>query len=227
MKRIALRSVPFVLCAVVCVALAGSSERLHDPARRAALDAFAEIAFTSEYGGASDWIRKWTVPMKVAVHGDPTDEDRSALKRAMDGLNAVAGFPGAAIAESGGNVDIWFIPLDEMGAHFPKYVQGNWGFFYTKSDDTGIAQATIAVAEDVTGQAARNHLIFEEFLQSAGLMQDNYDRPDSIFYGLWTTVQQPSSLDWELLGILYGKGIRHGMPRAAAMEYLEDHYDMH
>lgn len=226
MKSILRRSALLVLCAALCAALAGSADRRHAPARRAALGAFAKIAFSSEYGGASGRIHKWTAPMRIAVHGGATAEDRAALQRAMDGLNAVPGFPGISFEEVGANVDVWFVPLAEMGAHFSGYVPGNWGFFSIKPGEGGILKATLAVASDVTGQQERNHLIFEELLQSAGLLQDNYDRPDSIFYGLWTTVQQPSALDWELLGILYHKGIRHGMPKDEAMEYLEEHYGM-
>jgi hypothetical protein len=226
MKRILRGSALLVLCAALCVSLAYSAERRHAPSRRAALEAFEKIAFSSEYGGASGRIHKWTAQMLVSVHGNATAEDRAALQRAMDGLNAVPGFPGIRFAEDGANVEIWFVPLAEMGGHFTGYVPGNWGFFSIKPGEGGILRATLAIASDVTVQDERNHLIFEELLQSAGLLQDNYDRPDSIFYGLWTTVQQPSALDWELLGILYMEGVRHGMPKEEAMGYLEEHYGM-
>jgi hypothetical protein len=195
------------------------------PTKNDILDAFKTIAFASEYGSSGAKIRKWTKEMKVEVHGDPTGEDLDALEKAMDGLNGVDGFPGIGTVKSGGNVDIWFVPLDQMSYVIPEYVEGNWGFFYTHfGSGGGITSASIAIATDVTEQDARNHLIQEELIQSTGLMQDNYDRPDSIFYGKWTTVQQPTALDWELVRILYMKGIKPGMPSVDAMSYLIDNY---
>lgn len=195
-----------------------------EPGRQEILEAFREIAFTSEYGGSTDEIRKWTQPIRVEVLGNPTEEDRAALGRAMDGLNAVKGFPGIGMAEDGGNMAVWFVKLDEMAGHFANYVQGNWGFFDTNWNETGITYATVAIATDVTDQAGRNHLIFEETLQSMGLMQDSYRYADSIFYGRWTKVQQPARIDWELLRILYMPELRHGMPSAEAMQTLEEYY---
>jgi hypothetical protein len=192
--------------------------------RKEALDAFREIAFTSEYGGTTDEIRKWTKPIRAEVLGAPTDEDRAALARAMGGLNAVQGFPGIDLAQDGITMEIWFVPLEDMAEHLPEYVPGNWGFFSTNWNNSGITHATIAIATDVTDQMARNHLIFEEVLQSTGLMQDSLRYPDSIFYGEWTTVQAPSALDWELLGMLYMPQLEQGMPSIEAMRILEEQW---
>lgn len=159
--------------------------------------------------------------MAVAVHGNPTDEDRAALKRAMDGLNGVAGFPGIRMAAKQANVDVWFVKLSELPGVVPGYEPGNWGYFTTHYDSGGITDATVGIASDVTDQNTRNHLIFEELMQSTGLMQDLYDYPDSIFYGGWTTVQQPLPMDWEMLRLLYLPGIRHGMGEDPAMKILK------
>lgn len=196
-----------------------------NPGKQEALDAFREIAFTSEYtngaGNAAREIRKWTDPIKAAVHGSPTAEDNEALKRAMDGLNALEGFPGISVSEQDKNVDIWFVPLDKMAGAVPDYVPGNWGFFTVNFSGGRITGGAIAIATDVTDQVSRNHLIFEEVLQSTGLMQDSYRYSDSIFYGRWTTVQQPTRLDWELLGMLYLPELKPGMPESDAMGVLE------
>lgn len=152
------------------------------------LSAFYEIAFTSEYGAKDSTVKKWTKRMNVAVHGSQTDDDGAALDSAMAGLNGVSGFPGIGIASEDVNVNIWFVKLAQMPDVLPEFVSGNWGYFSTRFDNSGISEATIAIATDVTKQDERNHLIFEEVLQSTGLMQDLYDYPDSIFYGNWTTV---------------------------------------
>jgi hypothetical protein len=189
------------------------------------LAALGEIAFTSEYGATDRQIRKWAARMNVAVHGSPTEEDRATLQKAMDGLNAIPGFPGIGIAEKDVNVDIWFVKLAEMPGVLPDYEKGNWGYFTTHISAGVITDATIAIASDVTRQNERNHLIFEEVLQSTGLMQDLYDYPDSIFYGGWTTVQQPLPMDWEMLRMLYLPALSPGMGEAEAMAVLKARFD--
>jgi hypothetical protein len=195
------------------------------PDKSEALAAFEEIAFTSEYGDKSSQIRKWIRPIAIAVHGGPSAEDLAALNRAMDGLNAVEGFPGIRIASPGSqNADIWFVKLDEMKDDVPDYVEGNWGYFTTIFERGIVSSASIAIATDVTDQTERNHLIFEEVLQSTGLMQDSNKYADSIFYGPWTTVQQPSALDWELLRMLYMPRVKPGMAQEQAMDILQKDY---
>ncbi len=189
-----------------------------------ALDYFAEIAFGSEYGIADKRIRKWTSPIRAAVHGNPTDEDMAAIRCVLEGLNAVEGFPGITLADKGQNMDISFVPLDAMNGTVPGYVEGNWGFFTVRYSAGGIRQASVAIASDVTDQQARNHLLFEEILQSAGLMCDSDSYPESIFYGQWTTVQQPAALDWELMHMLYLPRIKTGMGMEEAIGLLKQYF---
>ncbi len=194
-----------------------------DPARQAALDYFSEIAFGSEYGIADKRIRKWTVPIRAAVHGKPTDEDMAAIQRVMDGMNAVKGFPGISLVDESPNMDIHFVPLEEMDKTVSGYVEGNWGFFTVRYGAGGIRESCVAIASDATDQQARNHLLFEEIIQSAGLMRDSDRYADSIFYGQWTTVQQPDEMDWELMGMLYLPQIKTGMGMEQAMDLLEQY----
>lgn len=197
------------------------------PGRQEMLSAFREIAFTSEYRTGADSpgeIRKWTGPLRLAVHGSPAAEDMAALQRAMDGLNALAGFPGISLAEENGNAVMWFVKLKDMADAVPGYVEGNWGFFTVSYNEGRMSQAAIAIATDVTDQAARTHLIYEELLQSTGLMQDQYTYPESIFYGQWTTTPEPTPMDWELLRMLYMKDIMPGMSEKDAMAALEASY---
>lgn len=197
------------------------------PDRKELLAAFQEIAFTSEYPGGSDetgQIRKWAEPVRLAVHGNPSAEDEATLTRAMDGLNALDGFPGITLSAGEANVNIWFVKLDEMDDVIPSYVEGNWGFFTVHFSDGKLSSASIAIATDVTDQAARTHLIYEELLQSTGLMQDLYSYPESIFYGEWTTTPEPLAMDWELLGMLYMQELTPGMAQADAMAALQAKY---
>ena len=175
------------------------------------LDAFRTVAGGSEYGGAGTSIRKWAMPVRLVVNGNPTEEDMAAVRRVVNWLNGIEGYPGISIVEKNGNAAIWFVKLDEMKNVVDGYMAGNWGFFWTEFNSQSITKATVAIASDVTSQAARNHLVFEELVQSMGLMQDQYEYEDSIFYGNWTTVQEPSEMDRALVGMLYLPEIKHGM----------------
>ncbi len=185
------------------------------------LDVFRTVAGSSEYGSSGTSIRKWAMPIKLVVQGDPTEEDMAAVHRVVEWLNGIEGYPGISLAEKDGNAAIWFVNLDEMKNVVDGYVAGNWGFFWTEFDSKSITKATVAIANDVTSQTARNHLVFEELVQSMGLMQDHYTYEDSIFYGNWTTVQKPSEMDEALVAMLYVPGIKHGMPVNDAIAILE------
>lgn len=213
-----LRSVPPLVTRPADAGLPGKAEML---------SAFREIAFTSEYPGAPDErgeIRKWAEPVRLAVHGSPTREDEAALALAMDALNALPGFPGISLEQADANADIWFVELDQMEDVISGYVEGNWGFFTVTYDTGRITHAAIAIATDVTDQSARTHLIYEELLQSTGLMQDSYTYPESIFYSEWTTVPEPLPMDWELLKMLYMEELTPGMSVKDAMAKLDDIY---
>ena len=69
------------------------------------------------------------------------------------------------------------------------------------------------IATDVTDQKARNHLIQEEFIGALGLLNDHFLYSDSILYQPWTTVQQPSEVDWLMLNILYSPRLSPGMDK--------------
>lgn len=195
-----------------------------DPGRQEALEYFREIAFGSEYGVADSRVRKWARPIMAAIHGEPTNEDMVTLQMVMDSLNTVPGFPGISLVSEKANMDIHFVPLAGMDRAVPGYVEGNWGFFTVRFGKDGIVEATVAIAIDVTDQQARNHLLFEEVVQSTGLMKDSDRYDDSIFYGRWTTVQQPTALDWELVRMLYLPELTLGMGMEDAMGALETGY---
>ncbi len=186
------------------------------------LGAFRTVAGGSEYGGSGMSIRKWAAPVRLAVHGEPTEDDLDAVRRAMGWLNGIKGYPGISLVTKDANADIWFVKLDNMKNVVDGYVVGNWGFFWTEFDSQSITKGTVAIASDVTSQTVRNHLILEELIQSMGLMQDQYTAEDSIFYGNWTTVQQPSEMDRVLAEMLYLPEVRNGMEMEEAIQILRD-----
>ena len=190
-----------------------------------AMKAFEEIAFSAEYGGDRGAIVKWQEPIRLKVSGKYTQADSATLAQAIKSINLVNGFPGISIVEGNGNGEMSFVTLASMADAVPGYVSGNWGFFMTWRGGSGFTEIKIAIATDVTDQMIRNHLIYEELYQSLGLMQDSNSHPDSIFYGPWTTVQQPSRLDWVLLRMLYLPKLQSGMGADEARLIIKEAWD--
>lgn len=74
-------------------------------------------------------------------------------------------------------------------------------------------EAQIGIAADVTDQRSRDHLIQEEFFGALGLLNDHDLYSDSIVYQPWTTVQQPSEVDWLMLNMVYSPLLSPGMEK--------------
>ena len=187
----------------------------------AALDYFSAIALSTEYGDGAGEVRKWTTDVRIAVHGDPTDEDLSALVDVVADLNALIGPIEIEVVRSEANVDLHFSPETDFAGIAPEYIPVNMGFFWTWWDGDGaITRARILVSTTDITQTEREHIIREEVTQSLGLMNDSYTYVDSIFYQGWTSPTEYTALDESLIEMLYLPEIAPGMPAADALEAL-------
>jgi hypothetical protein len=179
---------------------------------QAALDYFSAIALSPEYGDSAGEIKKWTTDVRIAVHGDPTDEDLATLADVVADLNALVGPIEIEVVRSKANVDVYFAP---------EYVPVNMGFFWTWwGDDGGITRARILVSTTGISPIERDHVIREEVTQSLGLMNDSYAHQDSMFYQGWTSPTRYSPLDETLIEMLYLPEITPGMSAADALAAL-------
>lgn len=188
-------------------------------------EAFAEAAFRAEYDAeGTDSLRRWEQPILIWAGGAFTEEDLARLNSFVEDLNSkVGGLPFVSIVEEQekANLKIQFAPLVELGQLDSSYVQGNWGYFTFWYDEAqAIYKASILVASDVTSQWERNHLILEETVGALGLPNDIENEPDSIIYQPWTTTQELSVLDWQLLNLVYDENLRPGMTWAQAQTAL-------
>ncbi len=194
-------------------------ERHHYSA--AALDYFSAIALSPEYGDGAGEIRKWTTDVRIAVHGDPTDEDLATLDDVVVDLNALIGPIEVEVVGSEANVDVYFAPEPEFSEIAPEYIPVNMGFFWTWWDGGGsITRARILVSTTGITQTERDHIIREEVTQSLGLMNDSYSHEDSMFYQGWTSPTKYSALDESLIEMLYLPEITPGMSAADALAVL-------
>lgn len=211
-----------VLAAAFALASCGSGGadpvgpvRPADPNRysEAELAYFGEIAFGFEFGDASPVVRKWQTDVRVAVHGDPTAEDREALATVMRELTAAIGGP-VRVADAGAepaNADVYYVPRARFTAVYSQAVPNNDGEFWVSWDGTDhLTHALVLIGTDVEARF-RRHLIREELTQSMGLAQDSPRYPDSMFYSGYTDTPAYSAMDRALIEMLYRDEVQAGM----------------
>ena len=213
-----------VLALVLCLLFAsikGEAESAVPPSGdqavlRQALYLMETCAFHSEYGAGAEGqnLNRWEKELTIWVGGRPTREDKETLDAFLSELQEkVPGFPTARRVSRDDQADIWiwFVPEDQIAYYFDDYAEENWGFFHYDQEDGKITKARIAVAMDITDQEARNHLIKEELVGALGLPGDHLLYPDSILYDPWTTVQELSPVDWDMLTLLYSPVVSPNM----------------
>ncbi|NEQ99820.1 MAG: DUF2927 domain-containing protein [Cyanothece sp. SIO2G6] len=181
---------------------------------------FTEIALGSEFGNASERVRKWDNDIRIRVHGNPTSADRQTLAGIVNELDSLLNQDTSdginiEIVESRAadraNVDIYFVPHGEFPRYEPNYQPGNLGFAYVNWNNNRIYRARILITTESITQTERSHLIREELTQSLGLLRDSYRYNDSIFYQGWTRTNSFSALDRSVIQMLYNQAVTPGM----------------
>lgn len=195
-------------------------------AKMKALRCLKDTAFTAEFGNTErNELLRWEEPLRLYVEGTPCPEDLETLNALITELNLrVPMLPNIFYASSSAaaNVRIWFGPLNEMQYHISNYTEGNWGYFtYWHDNDGCINELEVAIANDVTNQYQRNHIIMEELVGGLGLTNDHTLYSDSIVYQPWTETQQLSQVDWLMLNMIYHPALRPGMSTVQAISILE------
>jgi hypothetical protein len=188
-----------------------------------AISYFLEIALGSEFGNSEQVIRKWEGRVRIAVYGNPTQEDEKTLQLILEELEVLAPALDIGFAEYGSvpNIEFYFVPEPEFRSYEPNYRPRNMGFFWVWWDDHVINRARILIASEDIDQQARSHLIREELTQALGLMQDSDRYPDSVFFSKWTKTTEYSEIDRNVIALLYRPDIRSGMTRQQVLQALQ------
>ncbi len=218
------RFLAFVLAVILLAAAASAqaeafSASTAQEARTKALEAFDVCALSMEYpdaGAQQGHLIRWNEGIRIYIHGSPARKDLEMIDKMLLNLALrVPDLPNITLVSSQerSNVQFYFVPLNQLKDYMPNYVEGNWGYFHLNYNNWMIREAQVGIATDVTDQEARNHLIQEEFTGALGLLNDHYLYSDSILYQPWTTVQQPSEVDWLMLNILYSPLLSPGMEK--------------
>lgn len=185
------------------------------------IEYFFEIAFGSEYGGESNYLKKWIQDIKIKVIGAPNDEDLENLKQVMEELADLTGLQ-FLFDNKDPNITMYFIPHGEFKKHAdPAIAEANWGlFWYFEGMKGQIVQAKILVEIDQGDQSSRNHLVREELTQSLGLGQDSWRYYESIFFQGYTITEFFTDIDRQIIKMLYDPNI----PPNAEREMVEVYF---
>lgn len=221
-----MKSIIAVLCIVVLIcALFSGCQELSDQAADLLnakcdelINYFSEIAFYPSVGGKV--IARWEEPIHIAVSGDYTNEDYSALTDFMDNLNKIDGMPDISIVDKDANCFVYFLPIDKMAENIPDYKNGNWWSYKVDWKLYKINKAYIGIVTDVSTQQERNYMILKTMSTIIGLFNTSDKYPDSIFYSEWMATQALSDMDYKLIGILYSPPFHAGMNEKEAQKAL-------
>lgn len=183
---------------------------------------FMEVAMGSEYGLGNFSVRRWEEDIRLEVLGNPTREDLETLHRVMREINElIAPRVTMRIVDSGGNVELYFLPHSEFHRFEPRGIVFYGGFFWTWWKPTGeIHRGRVVIGSDRLTQQHRSHLIREEMTQILGLMNDSDQYPESIFYQQHSEVLKYSALDRQVIRLLYSQPLECGMLDYQVEQYL-------
>lgn len=177
---------------------------------------FKEIALKVEYGTQMYRIHKWTEELRLKIIGDPDVQDKHALDTTIQTLNKLSENLKLRYAQDNerANVEVYFIPHAEFLKHTSVeevVLESNWGLGAVWWNGQGeIYQAEILIAIDRPSVEERAHLIREELTQTLGVLNDSWEKPESIFYQGWGA-QDYTELDKKVVQILYDERIRPNM----------------
>jgi hypothetical protein len=162
----------------------------------------------SEFSGKMEKPFKWTKDMKIYV--DKTDQNYlvDELNRIVNDLNLLIDPIQIKIVNSKDQAN-YFIYFGYYKDFEKKYnvvnsnlLENNWGFFEIYPNNTGIMYVDVIRTKEIEAQ---KHLLREELTQSLGLLNDSWEYPQSIFYQGWTTTTEYSSIDKEIIKMLYNE----------------------
>jgi hypothetical protein len=189
-----------------------------------AMQGFYEAAFRGEYGdtGRATTVR-WTQPITIYIKGDYTRGDVATVSMLLYDLSCnVQNLPQLSLTTKpeGANVTMSFVPYEKMDEAVTGYEEGNVGFVWVNYDNYDLTSAEIAISSTNTSQKTRSAVIREEIVNMLGLLNDITCTRKSIICQDGKTVTDLSSIDYEMLNLLYGPLMPPGTTRKRAGEIL-------
>lgn len=166
-------------------------------------------------------ISKWAAPIKLEIKGIPSEQQKPLLDTYIAALNEIGGFPGIEVVQSGGTMVISYQTTPELKKDYPQMSAAESCFInISRGAKNGIiTKCTIGVATDFVNEDVGRNQLLRLLMKSLGFTNTSGQYPDSIFNHS-SKVQDWSSLDWKMVGLLYRTDVKAGDKRAAVMKVL-------
>jgi len=174
-------------------------------------DYFNEVAYGSDElsGPQTQKITKWEKDIIMYIEGYYTTQDIINIKNIVAELNGIQNRVKITITKtkSAANSIVYFGDFKTFDKKYLNNTAGDiscngYCGIFGPVNSTIIESVKIFIRSQCsTGD--RKHAIIEEITQSLGLANDSWKYPESIFYEGYSTTQQLSKLDRELIKMLY------------------------
>jgi hypothetical protein len=227
MLPIASRRSPILALAAILVTAACGDGPVTPPSTTAYTDAelrhFTELAFGTG-ADASEMVRKWTAPIRVAFEGEPTSADESVLAATLQEI-AGASRGGLDLGMAAGgeepNMVIHVVPRADAEEIEPDIERWHIGYFRVWwRGDGSFAQARIILVSDGISSQTRDYIIRHEVMHAVGFLRHAPLDRGSIMYESYSGTSRFSGLDMAVMEMLYRSDIAPGMPRGTALDLL-------
>ncbi len=190
---------------------------------------FLELAFGQEFGKASNRLRKWNMPIKIFIEGNPTanilDEVDLVISELYDLSTKIVISKVADKAQA--NLILFFgAKEDYVDLIEPKaagIAEGNSGFAtiaWNNNNEIFRASACVDIV-NFDGEDFIRHVVREELAQTLGLINDSETEENSIFYQFTNDVTAYSETDKALIAFMLGVDLLPGMCQAEVMDVVE------
>ena len=104
-----------------------------------------------------------------------------------------------------------------------NFVVSNWGLFSVFwNSQNQLTSGHMYVDINRANLAEQKHLLREELTQSLGLARDSQKYPESIFQSAWTTTTEYTSIDSDLIRLLYHPDMSTGLTEAQVDVVLKE-----
>jgi hypothetical protein len=174
-------------------------------------DYFNEVAYGSEEmeGPKRTILLKWDKNIKMYLDGNYITQDIIEVRNIISELNALISPLKIILVKnkSEANSIVYFGDFNTFNSRHlgntSEFIHCN-GFctIYGFDDSIIIDNTLIYISKDIS-PLDKKHTIIEEITQSLGLSNDTWTHEDSMFYEGYSTTQQLSKLDRELIKMLY------------------------
>lgn len=179
---------------------------------------FKDVALGFEFGNVSRITRKWNSEVNISIGGEPSDELINELEKIKTEINELAtdGFKINIVNNSSqSNYYIFFGSGSDYAQLYPdqaNLVDSNWGLFSVFfNNQNQLISGQMYVDINRANLAEQKHLLREELTQSLGLARDSQKYPESIFQSAWTTTTEYTSMDSDLIRLLYHPDMSIGL----------------